>query len=262
MNSRPLCHTLSNALEISKNIPLTSTEGLLWKLDCISWIMARILVILELSGRKTDCQGWKSLLNKQVKQGIIDYPFKYFANSSETDAPREVDVDWTWILRWYIEEQISTNFHVIFTYFFRSNFANRKIHVVSTYIFWRNIDSQKIHIVSKYFLWWNFTGKKIHIVFTSFFKHNFAGRKIHIFLHTFFNVTSMIEKSMMFPRTFVDIISLAEKSKLILLTFFNVILIDKNSTTFLVKLQANENLWGCLPLLLTLKSWFLQCCSS
>ena len=118
MNSRPLCHTLSNAFEISKNIPLTSTEGLLWKLDCISWMMARILAILELSGRKTDCQGWKSLLNKQVKQGIIDYPFKYFANSSETDAPREIDVDWTWILRWYVEEQISTNFHVIFTYFF------------------------------------------------------------------------------------------------------------------------------------------------
>ena len=47
---------------------------------------------------------------------------------------------------------------------------------------------------------------------------------------------------MMFPPTFLDIISLAEKSMLILLTFFNVILIDKNSTTYLVKLQANENL--------------------
>ena len=32
--------------------------------------------------------------------------------------PRRLDVDSTWILRRYVEDQISMNFQVIFTYFF------------------------------------------------------------------------------------------------------------------------------------------------
>ena len=35
-----------------------------------------------------------------------------------TGTPRRIHVDSTWILRRYVEEQISTNFHVISTYFF------------------------------------------------------------------------------------------------------------------------------------------------
>ena len=36
-----------------------------------------------------------------------------------TDTPRWIDVDSTWILRWYLEGQISKNFHVIYvSYFF------------------------------------------------------------------------------------------------------------------------------------------------
>ena len=35
-----------------------------------------------------------------------------------TGTPRRIDVDSIWILRPYVEDQISTNFHVGFTYFF------------------------------------------------------------------------------------------------------------------------------------------------
>ena len=35
-----------------------------------------------------------------------------------TGTPRQIDVDSTWILRRYVEDQISTNFHVVSTYFF------------------------------------------------------------------------------------------------------------------------------------------------
>ena len=35
-----------------------------------------------------------------------------------TGTPRRIHVDSTWILRRYVEEQISTNFHVISAYFF------------------------------------------------------------------------------------------------------------------------------------------------
>ena len=39
----------------------------------------------------------------------IDFP---------TGTPRQIDVDSTWILRQYVEDQISTNFHVISAHFF------------------------------------------------------------------------------------------------------------------------------------------------
>ena len=42
-----------------------------------------------------------------------DFPF-YFS----TGAPRQIHVDSTSISRRYVEDQISTNFHVISTYFF------------------------------------------------------------------------------------------------------------------------------------------------
>ena len=35
-----------------------------------------------------------------------------------TGTPHQIDVDSTWILRGYVEDQISTNFHVISRYFF------------------------------------------------------------------------------------------------------------------------------------------------
>ena len=47
---------------------------------------------------------------------------------------------------------------------------------------------------------------------------------------------------------------MVEKSTLFARTFFDEILTDKNSTSFTVKLQANENIRGGFPLLVTLKS--------
>ena len=35
-----------------------------------------------------------------------------------TGTPRQIDVDSTWIFTEYVEDQISTNFHVISRYFF------------------------------------------------------------------------------------------------------------------------------------------------
>ena len=69
MYSRPLCQTLSKALEMSKNTPLTSVRGLLSKLVCISWTIDKSWAIHESPGRKPDCQGVKSLLltNGQTK---------------------------------------------------------------------------------------------------------------------------------------------------------------------------------------------------
>ena len=39
-------------------------------------------------------------------------------SSFPTGTPRRIDVDWTWILRRYVADQIWTNFHVIIAYFF------------------------------------------------------------------------------------------------------------------------------------------------
>ena len=68
----------------------------------------------------------------------------------------------------------------------------------------------------------------------------------------------MVEKSTLFPCTFFDAISLVEKSTLFAGTFFDKILRGKNLTSFFLKLQANENIRGGFPLLVTLKNWFLQ----
>ena len=113
-----------------------------------------------------------------------------------TGTPRQIDVNLTFILRRSVEDQISTNFHVISAYFFDGNFADRKIHVVSKF-FWYNFADQKIHVVSTnffrcnfssrdthgastYSFWHNFDGPKIHFVCTYFFRQNFDGQKFDV----------------------------------------------------------------------------------
>ena len=59
---RPSCQTLSNALEMSRKAPLTSTVGLLSKAVCISCIIDSNWAILESPERKPDWEGIKSLL--------------------------------------------------------------------------------------------------------------------------------------------------------------------------------------------------------
>ena len=103
-----------------------------------------------------------------------------------TGTPRRIHVDSTWILRRYVEDQISMNSHVIFAYFFRFNFDGQKIHVVSSYSFQCNFDGRKIHVVSTYFYQCNFASRKIHVVSTYFFRCNFDGRKIHVVSTYFF----------------------------------------------------------------------------
>ena len=100
-------------------------------------------------------------------------------------------VDSTSILRQYIEDQISTNFHVISTCSFWCNFADWKIHVVFTYFFPRNFDDRNIHILFKYFFWYNFDGQKIPFVSTHFFRCNFSGQKFALFARNIFDETSI-----------------------------------------------------------------------
>ena len=140
------------------------------------------------------------------------------------------------ILRRYVEDQISTNFHVIFTYFF-----------------------DVISLIEKSTLFQCTFCEVISLI-----------EKCTLFPRTFFGVISLVEKFALFPRTSLAVISLFEIS-----TFFPVylfrcnfdgrkihvvstylfrcnfngpkihkILMGKSSTSFLVKLQANENIRG------------------
>ena len=62
---------MSNALEMSKEIPLTSIVGLSSKADCISCIMDSSWAMHESPGRKPDSEGVKSLLcRKELKSEL------------------------------------------------------------------------------------------------------------------------------------------------------------------------------------------------
>ena len=71
----------------------------------------------------------------------------------------------------------------------------------------------------------------------------------------------MVKKFTLFPRTFLNVISLVKKSTLFTRIFYVEISAGKNSKSFLVKLQANENIRGGFPFLVTLKNRLLQDCS-
>ena len=148
-------------------------------------------------------------------------------NLNAMGTARRFDVDSTSILRQYIEDQISTNFHVISTCSFWCNFADWKIHVVFTCFFPRNFDDRNIHVLFTYFFWYNFDGQKIPFVSTHCFRCNFSGQKSTLFARNIFDETSM----------------------------------GKTSASFLVKMKVNENIQGGLTLFVTLKSWLLEDCS-
>ena len=99
----------------------------------------------------------------------------------------------------------------------RPNFDEfpRHFHV----LFRCNFADRKIHVVSTYFFWRYFNGRKIDFVSTYFFRRNFDGGKIHV-VCTYF-----------FWRNFYG---------------------QKFSVVF-GRLQANENIWGGFPTLVTLK---------
>ena len=93
-------------------------------------------------------------------------------SSLPTGTPRRIDVDSTWIFRRYVEDQISTNFHVISAYFF-----------------------DVILLVEKSTLFPR-----------SFFDVISMVKKSTLFLRTLFDVVSMVEIYTLFLLTFFDVI--------------------------------------------------------
>ena len=137
-----------------------------------------------------------------------------------TGTPRRIHVDSTWILRRYVEEQISTNFHVISAYFF-----------------------DVISMVEKS-TWFPRT----------FFDVISMVEKSTWFPRTLFDVISLVEKSTWFPGTFFDVISMVEICTLFLLTFFDLILMGKDLTLFLVSYKLMKTFENFFPVFVTLNS--------
>ena len=129
-------------------------------------------------------------LSQHTKYRILNtkgYRYRILLGYFSTSTQSRIDVDSTWILRRY---QISTNFHVVSTYFF-----------------------DVISLIEKS---------------TSFPRTFFdvisVVEKSKLFPRTFFDIISMVETSTLFSRTFFDVISIVEISTLFLLNFFDVIL--------------------------------------
>ena len=89
-----------------------------------------------------------------------------------TGTPRQIHVHSTWILRRYVEDQISTNFHVISAYFFDA------VSIVEKSTWFPRTFFDVISLVEK-FTW---------------------------FPRTFFDVISMVEICTLFLLTFFDVI--------------------------------------------------------
>ena len=105
----------------------------------------------------------------------------------------------TLILHWYIEDQISTKFHVTFTYFFDVISLMRK----ST----------------------SFPRTFVPVILLL--------QKSTLFPRTFFDVILMVGKSTLFSHSFFDIILIDKKSALFPRTFFDKVSQVKISTLFL-----------------------------
>ena len=132
-------------------------------------------------------------------------------NGRTTSNRRGFDVDITS----NVEDQISTNFHVISAYFFDA-----------------------VSIVEKS-TWFPRT----------FFDLISLVEKSTLFPRTFFDVISIVEKSTLFPRTFFDVISMVEICTLFLFTFFDVILIGKDLISLLVsckQMKTFEKVFSCI----------------
>ena len=122
-----------------------------------------------------------------------------------TSTPHRIHVDSTWILRGYVENQISKNFHVISAYLF-----DVILMVIGVF-----------SLVEK----------------STSFPRTFSDiislvKKSTLFPHILFDVILMVEKSTLFLCTFISVISLDEKSTLFPRTFFNVISMVEKSTSF------------------------------
>ena len=110
-----------------------------------------------------------------------------------TSTPRRIHVDSTSILRRYIKGQISTNLHVISTYFFD---------VIS-------LIEKSTSFPCTFFDVFSMVEKSTSFPRT-FFGVISLVEKYTSFPHTLFNVISMVEKSTSFPRTLFGVISLVK----------------------------------------------------
>ena len=122
-----------------------------------------------------------------------------------TGTLRRIDIDLTWILHRYVEDQISMNFHVISTYLFDL------ISLIEKSASFPRTFFDVISMVENSTLFPR-----------TFFDVTSIVEKSALFLRTFFNVISMVENSTLFPRTFFDVILMVEKSTLLPRTFFSV----------------------------------------
>ena len=151
-----------------------------------------------------------------------------------TGTRRRIHVDSTWILRRYVKDQISKNFHVISTYFFDViSMVEKSTWIPRTFF-------DVISLV-----------KKSTWILRTFFDVISMVRKCTLFPRTFFDVISMVEKSTLFPRTFINVISMVEICTLFLLTFIDVILMGKDLTLFLVScklMKTFEKVFSVLSL--------------
>ena len=161
-----------------------------------------------------------TLYTKAILTDIKNEFSKLRKSYNPTGTPRRIHVDSTRILRRYVEDQISTNFHVISTYFFDV------ILLVEKSTWFPCIFFDVISLVEKSTL----------------------------FPRIFFDVISMVEKPTLFPRTFIGVVLLVEVSTLFLLTSFDVILMGKDLTTFLVSCKLMKTLEKIFPVFVTLSS--------
>ena len=111
-----------------------------------------------------------------IFQKLLIHNFSSFCpcDFNPTGTPSRIDVDSTWILCRYVEDQISTNFHVISAFFFDVVLMVEK----STWFPRTFLD---VISMAEKFTW---------------------------FPRNFFDVISMVEKSTWFLRTFFNVISL------------------------------------------------------
>ena len=121
------------------------------------------------------------------------------------------------------------------------------------------------------------TPRRIHIDSTSILRQYVKDQiltNFHVISTYFLDGISLIKKSTSFPRTFFDVISLVEKSMLFPHILFTIILLVEKSMLvlpwsvspcfylfFSTYLEANKNIWGAFPVIVTLNSWLLQDCS-
>ena len=198
---------------------------------------------------------------------------KKVSNKRDNPAgtPRRIDVGSTWILRRYVKDHISANFHVISAYFFdvismlekstlfpRTFFDVISLAKKSTLFlctFYDFFSTVKISTLFPHTLFDVISlVKKSTFVPCTFFKIISMVQKFTLFPRTFFNVISMVEKSTLFPRTFFDVICLVKICTLFLIAFFDVVLMGKNSTSLLVSCKLMKTLEKVFPVFVTLNT--------